>query len=101
MTAEELERRLDGEGIVELSAADREGLADRFVLLESHDTRLAGKLLLVRGKRGLAAVERPGPGRRVVRRLDGESEARAFVEERLDTYDRMWDGCGCKIDYFA
>ena len=29
----------------------------------------------------------------------GESEARAFVEERLETYDRMWDGCGCKVHY--
>jgi len=36
-----------------------------------------------------------------VRRLGGEDEARAFIRDRLDTYDRMWDGCGCKIDYYA
>ena len=28
-------------------------------------------------------------------------EAKKFVRDRLDTYDRMWDGCGCKIDYFT
>ena len=24
-----------------------------------------------------------------------------FVDDRLAAYERMWDGCGCKIDYFA
>jgi hypothetical protein len=100
MTATELVRRLGRQRIVKLSAEEWERVADHFVVLETHDTRLAGKLLLVRDGRGLAAVEQPAPGRRVIRRLDGESEARAFIQERLDTYDRMWDGCGCKIDYF-
>ena len=85
---------------MELSVSEWEGVADRFEVLEIHDTKLAGRLQLVRDGRGFAAVERPGPGRRVVRRFGGESEARVFVEERLATYDRMWDGCGCKIDYF-
>ena len=22
-----------------------------------------------------------------------------FVDNRLAAYDRMWDGCGCKVDY--
>jgi len=96
-----IERRLDRERIADLSAEEWERIADRFEVLESHDTKLAGMLLLVRDGRGLAVVERPGPGRRVVRRLDGEKEARAFIQERLETYDRMWDGCGCKIDYQA
>ncbi len=27
--------------------------------------------------------------------------ARRFVEDRMETYERMWDGCGCRIDYHA
>ena len=24
---------------------------------------------------------------------------KAFIEHRLASYERMWDGCGCTIDY--
>ena len=24
-----------------------------------------------------------------------------FVAERMDQYERMWDGCGCRIDYYS
>jgi hypothetical protein len=32
--------------------------------------------------------------------FDSEEEAEKFVEERLDTYEKMWDGCGCKVRYY-
>ena len=35
----------------------------------------------------------------VLRPLAEESVAE-FVAQRQATYDRMWDGCGCKIDYY-
>ena len=47
------------------------------------------------------AVEAPSKGARVARVLGGEAEVRAFVEGRLKEYDRMWDGCGVKIDYYG
>jgi hypothetical protein len=101
MVERELRQRLDSKRIVTLSASEWERVAGEFEILESHDTKLAGLLLLVRHGERLVAVERPGPGRRVLRRLDDEEEARTFIRERLASYDRMWDGCGCKIDYFS
>jgi hypothetical protein len=29
-----------------------------------------------------------------------ELEAEKLVNERLDTYEKMWDGCGCKVKYY-
>ena len=69
--------------------------------IESHDTCLAGDLRIISTPAGPAAVEQPKPDRRVVRLLSDETEVRRFVRERLDTYDRMWDGCGCKVDYYT
>lgn len=101
MDAGSLERRLARERIVVLSSDEWQRVAGRFEVVERHDTKLAGLLLLVRDRSGLAAVEQPDPARRVIRRLGGEEQARAFIRDRLETYDRMWDGCGCKIDYYA
>ena len=101
MTADELRRRLDEERIVSLSADAWAAIAGEFDVLESHETNIAGALVVVRAGDRPAAVEQPEDGTRVVRRLDDGDAVRAFVAERLADYERMWDGCGCRIDYYA
>jgi len=100
MTHEELTGRLRREAVVPLTAAEWEEVGPAFEVVERHSTFLAGELLVVRSGAGLFAVEAPSTGERVVRRLPDEAEVRRFVRERLDTYERMWDGCGCKVDYY-
>jgi predicted aminopeptidase len=101
MKAEDLERILSRRPIVRLSAAEWEALAPAFDEVEHHHTVVAGSLVIIRVGGTLAAVEQPRAEERVVRRLDDEAAMRAFVHERLETYERMWDGCGCKVDYYA
>ena len=99
MDAQTLMDRLETGATVLLSCDEWDALRNTFEVIEEHDTRLSGMLRLVRSPAGLAAVEQPGPDQRVVRPLADMTAARAFVTDRLETYDRMWDGCGCKIDY--
>jgi hypothetical protein len=100
MSVEELTRRLQGERIVPVPASEWAELAGACEIVEGHDTLVAGELLIVRCAGVLAAVEQPTAGERVLRRLSGPDEAERFVKERLEAYERMWDGCGCKIDYY-
>lgn len=99
MTNEELDRRLQSEGIVTLETTEWEKLAGGFEEVERHATFLAGDLVIARNPAGMVAVERPSSRERVVRRL-ADDQVRAFVKDRLDTYERMWDGCGCKVEYY-
>jgi hypothetical protein len=99
MKAGTLNHRLSAGKIVLLSREAWEKLADGFEVLEDHDTGLAGRLLLTRGPVGFVVVEEPDPGRRALRRFLEVEEAQRFIRERLEAYERMWDGCGCKIDY--
>jgi hypothetical protein len=99
MTAESLNNLLSAGKIVALPVDTWKRLADRFELLEDHKTGLAGRLLLTRGPTGFVVVEEPDPRRRTLRRFAEEKEARRFIRDRMETYDRMWDGCGCKVDY--
>jgi hypothetical protein len=32
--------------------------------------------------------------------FNDETEAEKFVNERLEIYEKMWDGCGCKVKYY-
>ena len=101
MTAQELNDRLQTERIVVLADAAWAELEDSYDEVERHDTIVAGDLLIVRTDAGLAAVEQPRSGERVVRLLGGIDAVRPFVQQRLGLYERMWDGCGCKVDYYS
>ncbi len=101
MTADDLNRRLGADEIVAVPAAEWAEIEAEFEEVERHDTLVAGDLLIVRGRAGLAAVEQPSLEQRVVRAMSDITEARGFVQGRLEQYERMWDGCGCKVDYYA
>jgi hypothetical protein len=101
MTAGQLCRRLRTERVVPLATAEWERLAAEFQEVERHRAMPAGDLLVLEYQGQYLAVEEPSPGQSVVRWLADREEARRFVGHRLAQYDRMWDGCGCKIDYFG
>jgi hypothetical protein len=101
MTLDELNERLRTAGIVPVSAEDWGAFSDGVEVVERHPTQLAGDLLIVRLEGGLAALEAPSRDARVVRRLSGPEEARTFVAKRMEEYERMWDGCGVKVDYLG
>jgi hypothetical protein len=100
MATDELTQRILAEGIVTLDTAAWQKVADSFEELERHDTFIAGHLVVARREGVLVAVEEPVSTRRVIRRMADDAEVRRFVQDRLDTYERMWDGCGCKVDYY-
>jgi len=92
---------LDAGRVVRVGADDWTSIAQAFPEVERHATGVAGDLLIVGTGAGLAAVERPTDQERVIRPLGDAAAARAFVDERLAQYERMWEGCGCRIDYDA
>ena len=100
MTFQELKAKILQGGTVPLTASEWEELAHRFPVVERHPTQLAGDLLIVGLDDALVAVESPSRDARVARLLGGEDQARAFVARRMEEYERMWDGCGVKVNYY-
>lgn len=100
-TAPDLIKRLLDESIVVLERNEWEAVADQFEETERHSTFIAGDLVIVRVDSMFAAVEQPDSKKRVLRLLRTNDEVRNFVEQRKEEYERMWDGCGCKVDYYS
>ncbi len=100
MTVEELTTRLASEKVVSLPTPEWESMKDAFEEVERHATFIAGDLVIVRRHGVLYALEEPSSRERVLRRLH-EDEVRSFVRDRLETYERMWDGCGCRVEYYG
>ena len=94
-----LSRLADGE-VMPLRGGEAESILAGFELLREEDTRLSGPIRILRTGEMIVVAERPEPGVLVLRRLVDRAAADTFVRDRLETYERMWDGCGCRIDYY-
>ena len=95
------QRRLKGQSIVVLQADELSELIESAELLREDDTCIAGKIRILRvDDRYLVQEQVPETNKVILRELPSKAEAERLVEDRLSAYDRMWDGCGCKIDYF-
>jgi hypothetical protein len=88
----DLAERLGRGDVAVLSDVEWQSLAGGYDVVESHDTGIAGLLQILRGPVGLVAVEAPKPAERTIRALADEVAARAFVDDRLRRYERMWEG---------
>ena len=42
-------------------------------------------------------------GRRefLVRKMNDIETAKELMAKRMEIYEKMWDGCGCKVDYYS
>jgi hypothetical protein len=69
--------------------------------IRAEDTVLAGWIRIL-SLDGHVLVQEETPDRDIlVRKLASIDAANGLVDGRLADYERMWHGCGCKIDYFA
>ena len=92
-------KRLRDEGLLSVSPAEGSSLVSACQEIERHATHFAGDLILLQIDEGFAIVEQPSDEEWVIRHLKTREAANEFIAKRIAQYDRMWDGCGCKIDY--
>jgi len=70
-------------------------------ILKEENTYLNDFIRIVNFNEIICIQETSDKNEIIVRRMNSLKEAEDFVQERLDFYDRKWDGCGCKIDYYS
>ncbi|HSN56759.1 MAG TPA: hypothetical protein VLT32_18960 [Candidatus Sulfomarinibacteraceae bacterium] len=99
MAVDDLLQRLQRDRIVSLTRDELEALLERALTLRDDDTLLAGRIRILAFEDRTLVQEQTTGGEVLVRQVGSEAAAQRLVDDRLATYERMWDGCGCKVDY--
>jgi hypothetical protein len=87
--------------ILQLPPEDLDALLAATTLTREADTHFAGMIRILEFEHRLFVQEQhPETKQVLVRHFGDRTAADVFVQDRLDTYERMWDGCGCKVHYF-
>lgn len=70
------------------------------ILIET-DTLMSDYIRLLKYKDKYFIQEKSPKNEVLVRLFFAENNAKKFLDERLSIYEKMWDGCGCKINYYS
>lgn len=87
--------------VIPIDRAELQPLLDRSVVIQEVNTHISGWIRILDLDGAIILEEETTEGEVLLRRLDSVEEAASFIKDRLTTYERMWDGCGCRIDYHA
>ncbi|HSL18396.1 MAG TPA: hypothetical protein VLB51_10880 [Methylomirabilota bacterium] len=99
MAVDDLLESLARDRIVSLERDELEALLEGALTLRDDDTILAGRIRILAFEGRTLVQEQTTAGEFLVREVGSEAAAERLVDDRLATYERMWDGCGCKVDY--
>ena len=69
-------------------------------ILRTENTHLSDFIRLLKFDDDLFIQETTFKKEILIRKMESMKDADFFIQERLDYYERHWDGCGCKIDYY-
>lgn len=69
-------------------------------LIKEVDTCLSDFIRILRYNNDYFFQEMSDKNEFLLRKMNSLQEAEQLLKERLDFYDRKWDGCGCKINYY-
>jgi hypothetical protein len=85
---------------VSLTSEELDELLAAATIVREEDSCISGMLRILRLENGTIVVQEETPKKEVLVRTRPSLEAaQEFVSGRLEVYERMWDGCGCKINY--
>ncbi len=85
---------------VKLSETELQELLSASKILQEKETLISDKIRLLEYKNVLLIQEKSNKEELLVRLMKTKKEADDFINERLEIYDKMWDGCGCRVEYY-
>lgn len=83
-----------------ISEDELEEFLSRSEIMIEKDTLISDKIRLLKFNNELILQEKTTKDEYLIRVMKTKKEAEEFIKQRLEIYDKMWDGCGCKVEYY-
>jgi hypothetical protein len=92
--------RFNGKKFITVSESVLGELLGSSSIILEQDTRIRDMIRILKVENHFFLQEKTNLGEIIIRQFDSEEDALKLVNERMEIYDKMWDGCGCKINYY-
>jgi len=84
-----------------LSPTQLDELLNSVEIIFERDTLISGYIRILKFNNHYLTQETTDKNEVALRLFEDKASAEDLVRDHLDTYDQMWDGCGCKVDYYS
>ncbi len=92
--------KLDEQKFIVISEQQLNEILNSSQIILEKDTRLRDFIRILKYEENIFLQEKTNQGEIMLRRFPTEEDARKLLNDRMEIYDKMWDGCGCKINYY-
>ncbi|MBE0538077.1 MAG: hypothetical protein IH620_00065 [Ignavibacterium sp.] len=100
MEAKEIFNKATHSKYIIIQEDELKNVLDHIETIRVEDTQLSDLIRLLKYEGKLFIQETNFKKEIIIRKINSMQDADLFIKERLDYYERKWDGCGCKIDYY-
>ena len=97
---EEVLNKLDAQTVVILRDEELSILMEETEIIEEMDTCFRDKVRILGSQDIFIIQEKSDKDEILIRKADSLEEGQKFIRNRLAVYENMWNGCGCKVDYY-
>lgn len=96
----QLSEEINKKKIIIISDAQLKIILDTFETIREEETYLSGKIRILRKNDQYFIQEMSNKNEILLRGIPSEKNADDFINQRLETYENMWNGCGCQVNYY-
>jgi hypothetical protein len=97
---DEVISHLKNSRVVIISEDKLESLFNEVEVVEEQDTYFRDMIRILEKDDILMIQEKSNKDEILIRKIESRQEGQKFIQDRLAIYENMWNGCGCKIDYY-
>jgi len=101
MNIENIISALDDNLVYLMPPTELDALLDNCEIILERDTLISGIIRILKYGPYFITQESTPKNEIVLRRFEILKDAEKLVFDHLETYDQMWDGCGCKVNYYS
>lgn len=87
--------------VIILKGDELKSFLSQVEIIREENTHLCDYIRITKYLDEILLQEKSNKNEIIIRKMNSLEEAENFVQERLAYYDRKWDGCGCKVDYYS
>jgi len=83
-----------------ISRDELDNLLSQSKIVIEENTYISDKIRLLNFNNDFILQEKTTKDEYIIRIMKTKEKAIELIKERLGIYNRMWDGCGCRIHYY-
>ena len=97
---EKVLNKLDAQTVVILIEEELSRLMEEIEVVGEKDTYFRDMIRILGSQDIFLIQEKSDKDEILIRKADSLEEGQKFIRNRLAVYENMWNGCGCKVNYY-